>query len=358
MTPVEIPVEFGISIAAGADSWQLVRRAEALGFSHAWFLDSQLLNADPFVVMAACAMNTTRIRLGTGMLIPCNRLAPVTANCLATLNALAPGRICLGIATGFTARRTMGVGPVTLTQLEHEIEVIRGLLERRTVDYDYEGAPRPIRFLNPDFELVNTTDPVPIYVSALGPRGRSLVARQGTRWTIPFGNVERAIGMLEQMRAAWIEAGRDPLDLQAVASGGGCVLDPDESFGSDRARAQAGPSAVMLLHDSVEAAGQGDLSKVVPPELIRGFQEVYEQYAPAHARYLSLHRGHLMVVRPEEAHLVTADLIRRLTFTGTREALRDGLRALKAAGFTQFTTHVRYGQPQMLEAWADVVASV
>ena len=90
------------------------RRAEELGFSHAWFYDTQMLNADPFVAMAAAAMVTEKIHLGTGVLIPANRIAPVTANALASLNTLAPGRIHLGISTGFTARRAMGLGAVKL----------------------------------------------------------------------------------------------------------------------------------------------------------------------------------------------------------------------------------------------------
>jgi 5,10-methylenetetrahydromethanopterin reductase len=351
-------MDFGISIAAGGDSWKLVERAEALGFDYAWFLDTQLLNADPFVVMAAAAMKTSRIRLGTGMLIPSNRLAPVTANALASLNKLAPGRIALGIATGFTARRTMGVGPLPLGEVETQVNVIRGLLERKTVPYFYEGAERKIRFLNPDFNLINTEDPIPVFVSALGPKGRALVARLGSCWTIPFGNVQVAVGMMAQMKAAWAEAGRDPESLYAVASGGGCVLDEGEAFDSPRAKAQAGPSAVMLLHDQAEASVHGEIGSIVPRELAEAFQVIYERYEPADARYLALHRGHLMVVRPEEAHLVTADLIRRMTFTGTVSRLREGLRALRDAGFRQFTTHVRFGQEQMLEAWAEVVSGL
>ena len=79
-------MKFGIAIPTGSDSWRLVRRAEELGFSHAWFYDTQLLSADCFVAMAACAMKTTRIRLGTGVLIPSNRIAAVTANAFASLN--------------------------------------------------------------------------------------------------------------------------------------------------------------------------------------------------------------------------------------------------------------------------------
>jgi 5,10-methylenetetrahydromethanopterin reductase len=83
-------------------------RAEALGFSHGWFYDTQMLCADAFVAMALAAVNTSRIRLGTGVLIPSNRIAPVTANALASLSKLAPVRIDLGLGTGFTGRNTMG----------------------------------------------------------------------------------------------------------------------------------------------------------------------------------------------------------------------------------------------------------
>ena len=111
-------MQFGIAIPTAADSWRLVRRAEELGFSHAWFFDTQMLNADPFVAMAAAAMKTTRIKLGTGVLIPSNRIAPVAANAFASLNRLAPGRIVCGISTGFTGRRTMGLGAVKLADME------------------------------------------------------------------------------------------------------------------------------------------------------------------------------------------------------------------------------------------------
>src|SRR5262249_47603349 len=104
-------MDYGINLATAADSWKVVKRAEELGFTRAWFYDTQLLNAEIFVAMGAAAVKTSRIRLGTGVLIPSNRIAPVAASALMSLNALAPGRIDFGISTGFTARRTMGVGP-------------------------------------------------------------------------------------------------------------------------------------------------------------------------------------------------------------------------------------------------------
>ena len=70
-------MEFGVAVATATDSWKVVKRAEELGFSHAWFYDTQLLCADVYAVMALAAHHTSRIKLGTGVAIPSNRLAPV-----------------------------------------------------------------------------------------------------------------------------------------------------------------------------------------------------------------------------------------------------------------------------------------
>src|SRR5438094_680339 len=94
------------------------------------------------------------------MLVRCSRrpsfkrIEPVAANALATLNALAPGRVVFGISTGYTGRRTMGLGPVPLARLEKYVEVVEGLLNGKTVEWSEEGGPHKIRFLNPDLRLI------------------------------------------------------------------------------------------------------------------------------------------------------------------------------------------------------------
>jgi hypothetical protein len=53
-------MDFGIAMATAADSWKIVERAEALGFSHAWFYDTQMLSADCFVaIMIPCVYGET-----------------------------------------------------------------------------------------------------------------------------------------------------------------------------------------------------------------------------------------------------------------------------------------------------------
>src|SRR6266550_4593322 len=147
-------MQFAIAIPTDAHSWRVVQRAEELGFARAWFYDTQMLSADPFIAMAVAAMKTTKIRLGTGVLISSNRIAPVAANAFASLNKLAPGRIDFGIGTGFTGRRAMGLGAVKLADMEDYIRTVTMLLREETIEAAFEGKRRHIRFLNPELGLI------------------------------------------------------------------------------------------------------------------------------------------------------------------------------------------------------------
>ena len=140
-------MEYAVAFASEVNSWQWAKRAEALGFSSAWFYDTQLLNPDVFICMALAAHETEHIRLGTGVLVPSNRIEPVTANALASLNRIAPGRIDFGVGTGFTARRTMGLQAMTLARTKTYIQRVRTLLGGGVVDWDFEAEQRKIGFL-------------------------------------------------------------------------------------------------------------------------------------------------------------------------------------------------------------------
>ena len=353
-------MDFGVAVATSTQSWKAVKRAEALGFSHAWFYDTQLLNPDVFIGMTQAAMNTERIRLGTGVLIPSNRIEPVTANALATLNKIAPGRIDFGVGTGFTGRRTMGLGAISLARLESYVNRVQGLLRGETVTWDFEGIPRAIRFLNPDFGLINIDDPIPLHVSAFGPRARQLTAKLGAGWLNFGADVNRAVKELGEMREAWREAARSER-LYSTQFALGCVLEPGEAADSPRAIAQAGPLVSVLFHNLVETTSAGAMASVLPAPVnaaLEKYRNIYKGYEPADARYLTNHRGHLMFVRPEERELLTASLIENFSLTGTADVLVERLRTLQEAGYSQFTIQVVEGQEDALEDWAKVFERV
>jgi 5,10-methylenetetrahydromethanopterin reductase len=351
-------MDFGIAMATSADAWKLVERAEALGFSHAWFYDTQMLSADCFVAMGAAAVKTDRIRLGTGVLIPSNRIAPVAANALATVNQLAPGRVDFGVGTGFTGRRAMGLGAMKLADLEDYLRVVYGLLDKQIVETQVEGKPRKICFLNPETGLINTDAPIQLHVSAYGPKSRALTAKLGAGWLNFIGDVASGVAAIEQMHRQWTEAGRSRDDLSATTFALGCVLQPGEPYDAPRAMAQAGPRAAVVLHRAADEAIAGlPNSSGIPPaaaEAIHRYVDIAKRFEPADARYLMNHRGHLMFVKPEERDCVTAELIRDTSFTATEPELKARIGALKDAGYTQFTIQIVPGQEDAIEDWGRI----
>ncbi|MFY0611641.1 MAG: LLM class flavin-dependent oxidoreductase [Hyphomicrobiaceae bacterium] len=351
-------MKFAIALPTAADSWKVVQRAEDLGFEEAWFYDTQMLSADCFVAMGAAAVKTNRIRLGTGVLIPTNRIAPVTANAFASLNALAPGRIDFGVGTGFTGRRAMGLGAMKLADMEDYIRVVYGLLGDEIVETAFEGKARKIQFLNPDLGLIKTDAGLPLHVSAYGPRSRALTAKLDAGWLYFAGDVATGTSNLEVMQQAWADAGRSRDDLLATAFVLGCVLGDGEAYNSDRAMAQAGPRAAVILHRAADEAMMGlPNSSGIPPaaaDAIAQYVEIAKQYEPADARYLMNHRGHLMFVKPEERDYVTAELIRDTSFTASEVELKQRIGDLRDAGYTQFTVQLTPGNEDAIEDWARI----
>jgi 5,10-methylenetetrahydromethanopterin reductase len=252
----------------------------------------------------------------------------------------------------------MGMGAMKLSDMEEYIRAVMALLRDETVETPIEGKLRKIRFLSPDLDLINTRDPVGLHISAYGPRGRALTAKFGAGWLNFVGDVAGGIAAMRAMQESWKAASRPARDLRAVAFALGCVLAEGEATDSERAMAQSGPRAAVLLHRAADEALAGLPNTSPVPDAVaepvaryvamaRGFQ-------PADARYLENHRGHLMFVKEEERPFVTAELIRRTTFTGTAGDIKQRIAALRDAGYTQFTIQLVPGQEHAIEDWAKI----
>ena len=284
-----------------------------------------------------------------------------TANAFASLNQLAPGRIDFGVGTGFTGRRTMGLGAMKQGDMEEYISVVMALLDGETPEFEIEGKKQKITFLNPELKLINLRDEIKLHVSAYGPRGRSLTARLGAGWLNFVGDVPTGVAAMKAMQESWDRGGNDMTDLTAVAFALGCVLQPGEQADSDRAMAQAGPRAAVMLHRAADEALSGlPNTSPVPPDLaepIAGYVALAKTFKPEDARYLTNHRGHLMAVKSIERPFVTAEMIRRTTFTATEPELIERIAALRDGGYTQFTIQLVPGHEAAIEDWARLKAA-
>jgi 5,10-methylenetetrahydromethanopterin reductase len=73
---------------------------------------------------------------------------------------------------------------------------------------------------------------------------------------------------------------------------------------------------------------------------------------------MKLYRTHLIALLPEEAHLITGDLIRPITLTGTAAELRERIRALRHVDYRQLTIQLVPGQEHALDDWARIIEGV
>src|SRR5918912_544672 len=92
-------------------------RMEELGFDSLWVWDHVLLGVEPnfpiiesLTVLTAVAARTSRIRLGTGILVLPLRNPVLLAKQLASMDQLAEGRLLMGMASGWYKREFDAMG--------------------------------------------------------------------------------------------------------------------------------------------------------------------------------------------------------------------------------------------------------
>lgn len=331
-------MDLGVCMAAKIDDLDYAVLAEDLGYSHLWVADSQMLWSDVYATLALVADRTSHINIGTGVAVAPTRPAPVTAAAMATVNRIAPGRVFCGIGTGNTAMRVMGHKPMSVAAFEEHLRVLRPLLRGEEVDLTWEGATAPTRHLMPDAGFVAFDPPVPLYVSAFGPRSLGIAARLGDGLVTSLPPDPAAVTRAwERLRMAGAAAGRDltaeafPVTTLTTM----VVLAPGESPTGERVRDEAGAFAMSALHYAYEQWRQ--YGRRPGP----AFQGVWDEYVamvedvPDERRHLRIHLGHNCWVVPEEERFVTPELVEGTCMVGTPDELAARLRALGDAGLAQ-----------------------
>lgn len=155
---VRVGVRFPPAISVGEVADE-VARAERLGFDTAWIADSQLLWRDVWVAMGLAAARTERITLGSAVTNVVTRLPSVVASAVNTVAELAPGRVWLGLGTGDSSVKPIGLAPSTRAKMRAGIAEIRGLLDGETTDVNGR-----------EVHLHGARGSVPVHLAASGPR--------------------------------------------------------------------------------------------------------------------------------------------------------------------------------------------
>ena len=172
----------------------LAREAEALGYA-AVFLP-EIAGRDALVALGSLAGETERLLLGTGIITMKARTTMLTAMGAATVHERSSGRMLLGLGTG-------PAGAGALDGLRALVVSVRRLLAGERVEIDGWTSQLSLAL----------RDPVPIWISALGPRAVRLAGEVADGVLLNWCSPERVAAARSQLREGAEAAGRDPASV-------------------------------------------------------------------------------------------------------------------------------------------------
>jgi 5,10-methylenetetrahydromethanopterin reductase len=287
---------------------RLARVAEECGFGHVWFGDSHLIWREAYVNLAAAALSTTKVVLGTGVTNVLTRDPSVVASAFATLHEAFPRRLILGVGLGDSAVETMGKKPARLATFELAVRRMRDLLAGRDVALE-TGTIRLKHAAGGG---------VPIYVAASGPKMLELAGRIADGVIVLVGvdpaRIQRALVMIETGARA---AGRrlDALDL---------VLWVPCAVGDEGAR------------EAVKAHVARAINRPLPFALGEDERRVVDEVRRAYNYYEHMDR------RASQARVVPDWLVDRFAIAGTPAECRAAVEQLRGSGLGQLAI-IPYG---------------
>ncbi len=209
----------------------LGQACERLGYDSAWgndhittqryvkklFPDTPPAFHEVLLTLAAVGATTTRIRLGTALLVLPMRDPVWVAKQTATLDHLSGGRFILGIGMGAYREEFEAWGPRLRGArrgelLDEGLEALRLLFTEREASY----AGQHVAFEAVEMFPKPVQRPFPIYVGGHNEQAIARAARLGQGWLPgwrPFEEVRERTALLRRLTEA---AGRDPKEVEAA----------------------------------------------------------------------------------------------------------------------------------------------
>jgi alkanesulfonate monooxygenase SsuD/methylene tetrahydromethanopterin reductase-like flavin-dependent oxidoreductase (luciferase family) len=187
------------------------RRAEQAGYDSVWAGDSLLARprGEPLTLLAAVAGATTRLTLGTAVLLPLLRHPLSLAHALATLDRIAQGRLIVAVGPGAELPGTHAELTAVGVPSDRRVNAMLGEVERikRLWSNEEPGIqlqPTPFQPGGP-----------PVWLGGGGPRMLRLAGTTFDGWLPLSPTADAYAAGLRAVREAAVEAGRDPDSIPA-----------------------------------------------------------------------------------------------------------------------------------------------
>ena len=300
----------GVAFSGGispTDIVECVQLAEDLGYESAWVAEGH--GGDQFSTLTACAVATSKIKLGTSISSVYVRTAPTIAMAAATVDYFSGGRFILGLGTSHKVQVEPEHGleftrPVP--RLRECVDIVRAIL--RDGEVSYHGEIYNIDRFDLWFEPVRRE--MPIYVAAVFPKMLEVCGEISDGAILVWCTLDHAATAARHVALGAERAGRPPSDME-VASMLPCAVSDDPNEARD-----------LMREPIAWYAGEFPRYRRLMAEA--GYTEELEDVRQA------WQNG-----RTQEAmDLVPASLIDQIGLVGSREECQDKLQAYRRAGIT------------------------
>ena len=192
-------------------------RVEELGYDSVWVWDHILLGVEPnfpiidsLTVLTGIAARTTRIKVGTGILVLTLRNAVTLAKQLSSIDQLSEGRLIMGLASGWYKREFDAVGIPFEKRgkiMDENLEIMNRLWTEEKVDGDYMNHKISAAVMYPK---PYQTPRMPILIGGYVDKVLQRAATAGDGWLTYFYRPEDFERSWTKIRGFAEEAGKDP----------------------------------------------------------------------------------------------------------------------------------------------------
>ncbi|HYM15278.1 MAG TPA: LLM class F420-dependent oxidoreductase [Dehalococcoidia bacterium] len=316
-------MQTAIGLGMANEDWdelsEYVVEAEKLGADFVWSAESWA--HDAVTPLAYLAAKTSRIKLGAGIMQAVARTPANTAMTAMTLASMSGGRFVMGLgASGPQVVEGWHGVPFRkpIRRIREVIEIVRMISTGERLQYDGEIYHLPL----PGGEgkaLKSGARPqanIPIYLATLSPKSLEMTGELADGWVGTSFIPEHAEEVFFQhIKRGAAKAGRSmsALDLQA----GGVVTFTDDV---ERVIPKHKPGMAFTLG----AMGSKE----------HNFYNAAFQRAGYHEEALAVQRKWIEGDRAGAAALVPDEMVLKANLLGTREMVRDRIRAYRDAGVT------------------------
>ena len=331
-------MQFGVVLQTNPPAWrtvQLAELAEVHGFEYVWTFDSHLLWQEPYVIYSQILARTKRVIVGPMVTNPATRDWTVTASLFATLNEMFGNRTVCGMGRGDSAVRVTNGRPTTVREMREATHVIRELASCRPVDYHGTTLQLPWA----------TTSQLEVWIAAYGPLALKAAGEVGDGFILQLADVDIAKWMIEAVRTAASNAGRDP-DALTFCVAAPAYVGTDLAHMRDQSRWFGGMVGNHVADIVAKYGADSTGGSNTVPQALTDYIKDREGYDyNEHGRAGNTHTA-----------FVPDEIVDRFCILGTAEEHVAKLEALKAIGVDQFSVYLQHdNKEETLRAYGETI---